>query len=59
VESRVDECIMCGQCVAVCPAEALQMPKLPADDFKELAGLPFDYDDFFDFLKLCRIHNKN
>ena len=55
----MDECIMCGQCVAVCPAEALQMPKLPADDFKELAGLPFDYDDFFDFLKLCRIHNKN
>jgi NAD-dependent dihydropyrimidine dehydrogenase PreA subunit len=36
VESRVGECIMFGQCVAVCPAEALQMPKLPAEDFKEL-----------------------
>ena len=43
VEGRADKCIMCGQCVAVCPTEALQMPKIPAEDFKELARLPFDY----------------
>ncbi len=54
VESRAGECIMCGQCVAVCPTEALQMPKLSAEDFKELPRLPFGYGDFFDFLKLRR-----
>lgn len=54
IENRADECIMCGQCVAVCPTEALQMPKLPVEDFEELVRLPFDYDDFLDFLKLRR-----
>ena len=29
VENREDHCILCGQCVAVCPTEALEMPKLP------------------------------
>ena len=29
VESRAEACILCGQCVAVCPTESLQMPELP------------------------------
>jgi len=54
VESRAGTCIVCGQCVAVCPTEALQMPQLPANDFEDLARLPFGYDEFFDFLKRRR-----
>ncbi|MGB5177043.1 MAG: nitroreductase family protein [Thermoanaerobaculia bacterium] len=54
VESRAGTCILCGQCVAVCPTEALQMPQLPANDFGELAKLPFGYDEFLDFLQLRR-----
>jgi ferredoxin len=54
VESREGTCILCGQCVAVCPTEALQMPKLPSEDFEELPRLPFGYDEYLDFLKLRR-----
>jgi NAD-dependent dihydropyrimidine dehydrogenase PreA subunit/nitroreductase len=54
VESREGNCIVCGQCVAVCPTQALQMPQLPAEDFEELPRLPFGYDLFFDFLRLRR-----
>jgi NAD-dependent dihydropyrimidine dehydrogenase PreA subunit/nitroreductase len=54
VESREGTCILCGQCVAVCPTEALQMPKLPSEEFEELPSLPFGYDKFLDFLKLRR-----
>jgi ferredoxin len=54
VAGRAESCILCGQCVAVCPTESLQMPKLPAEDFRDLARLPFGYDEFFDFLKLRR-----
>jgi NAD-dependent dihydropyrimidine dehydrogenase PreA subunit/nitroreductase len=54
VDSREEACILCGQCVAVCPTEALQMPKLPIEDFEELAKLPFGYGDFLDFLSLRR-----
>ena len=32
VHSRAGHCILCGQCVAVCPSGALQMSKLPAED---------------------------
>ena len=52
--SRADACIMCGQCVAVCPTDSLQMPSLPAEDFRELARLPFGYDEFVDFLRRRR-----
>jgi ferredoxin len=54
VQSRAGHCIMCGQCVAVCPNNALRMPKLPAEDFEDLAGLPFGYDEFLAFLRLRR-----
>jgi ferredoxin len=54
VEDRSEHCILCGQCVAVCPTESLKMPQLPEDDFRELSGLPFGYGDFFEFLKLRR-----
>ncbi|MCP5119357.1 MAG: 4Fe-4S dicluster domain-containing protein, partial [bacterium] len=54
VESRAGHCILCGQCVAVCPNDALQMPKLPAEEFEDLAKLPFGYGEFFDFLRLRR-----
>lgn len=54
VEGRVEDCIACGQCVAVCPTESLQMPDLPAEDFKELASPPFGYGELFDFLRSRR-----
>jgi len=53
VRSREENCILCGQCVAVCPTEALQMPRLP-DEFGELTALPFGYDEFLDFLRRRR-----
>ncbi|MCW8985443.1 MAG: nitroreductase family protein [Thermoanaerobaculales bacterium] len=54
IETRADACILCGQCVAVCPTESLTMPQLPMEDFERLPGQPFEYEDFFDFLKLRR-----
>ncbi|MFC1705622.1 nitroreductase family protein [Planctomycetota bacterium] len=51
VEARADACIMCGQCVAVCPTESLRMPKLPMEDFQDLRKRPFSYSEFSDFLK--------
>ncbi len=54
VESRADHCIVCGQCVAVCPTESLRMPQLSAEAFRELPRLPFGYGEFLDFLKLRR-----
>jgi nitroreductase/NAD-dependent dihydropyrimidine dehydrogenase PreA subunit len=54
VDNRDDNCILCGQCVAICPNDSLRMPKLPAEDFRDLPGLPFGYDEFLAFLKLRR-----
>ena len=54
VEERGVHCILCGQCVAVCPTESIEMPKLPAEDFQDLAKLPFGYEEFLDFLRLRR-----
>ncbi len=54
VKLRASHCILCGQCVAVCPNEALRIPKLPAEDFEDLARLPFGYPEFLDFLRLRR-----
>jgi NAD-dependent dihydropyrimidine dehydrogenase PreA subunit/nitroreductase len=54
VAPRADDCILCGQCVAVCPCDALEMPKLAAEDFGELAKPSFGYGEFLDFLRLRR-----
>lgn len=54
VGSRSGDCILCGQCVAVCPTEALQLPALPDEDFEELPQPPFGYEDFLTFLKRRR-----
>ncbi len=54
VEDRADYCIECGQCVAVCPTESITMPRLPMEDFERLPKRPFEYEQFFDFLKLRR-----
>ncbi len=54
VESRAGSCIYCGQCVAVCPTESLQMPKLEMEDFRRLQKRPFGYDEFHEFLRLRR-----
>jgi NAD-dependent dihydropyrimidine dehydrogenase PreA subunit/nitroreductase len=54
VAEHADACILCGQCVAVCPTDSLRMPKLPAEDFQLLPRLPFGYDEFHDFLRLRR-----
>ena len=35
-------------------AVEFQMPKLAMEDFRRLAKRPFDYDEFFDFLRLRR-----
>ncbi len=54
VESRAGHCILCGQCVAVCPTGAMQLPRLPANDFEKLLKPAFDYDEFLDFLRWRR-----
>lgn len=54
VHDRVSDCIMCGQCVAVCPTESLHMPKLHTEDFTDLPKLSFGYEDFLGFLKSRR-----
>ena len=54
VEARADACILCGQCVAVCPTESMTMPQLPMEDFERLPKQPFEYEEFHDFLKLRR-----
>jgi ferredoxin/nitroreductase len=54
VAGRADACILCGQCVAVCPTESLSMPQLPMEDFERLPERPFEYDQFFDFLRQRR-----
>jgi ferredoxin len=54
IEARADACILCGQCVAVCPTESMTMPQLPMEDFERLPKQPFEYEEFFDFLKLRR-----
>ena len=54
VESRAEKCIECGQCVAVCPCEALEMPKLPVEGFGELGRPPFGYEELLGFLEYRR-----
>ncbi|MDX2435915.1 MAG: nitroreductase family protein [Acidobacteriota bacterium] len=54
VESRAESCIYCGQCVAVCPTESVQMPELEMEDFRRLEKRPFGYDEFYEFLRLRR-----
>jgi ferredoxin len=54
VESRAESCIYCGQCVAVCPTESLQMPELEMEDFRRLEKRPFGYHEFYEFLRLRR-----
>lgn len=54
VDARANACILCGQCVAVCPTGSIQIPKLSMKDFHELGKRAFGYDEFFDFLNLRR-----
>jgi len=54
VEQRVESCIYCGQCVAVCPTESLRMPRLEMEDFQRLKKPQFGYDEFYEFLRLRR-----
>ncbi len=54
IDERADDCILCGQCVAVCPNEAISMPKLPNKDFHELKMPSFGYDEFLGFLHYRR-----
>lgn len=51
IEERGEACILCGQCVAVCPNQAISMPKLPDRDFSDLVMPSFGYDDFLGFLR--------
>jgi ferredoxin len=54
IDSMADKCIVCGQCVAVCPNDALQMPSLPAELFQDLEKWSFEYDEFLAFLRTRR-----
>jgi nitroreductase/NAD-dependent dihydropyrimidine dehydrogenase PreA subunit len=54
VDDRAGACILCGQCVAVCPTESLLMPQLPEDDFQDLARASLGHNAFFDFLRSRR-----
>ena len=54
IEDRTGLCISCGQCVAVCPTEALRMPRFPDRDFHRLERPTFGYEDFLHFLRSRR-----
>lgn len=54
VEIRAGDCIRCGQCVAVCPTEAIRMPELHDGDFRELPEPPFGFEEFLAFLERRR-----
>ena len=54
VEGRAETCIACGQCVAVCPTEALQLRILPEQDFERLKRPSFGYEEFLSFLRTRR-----
>ena len=54
VDERASSCIFCGQCVAVCPTESLEMPQLPTANFGRLQKPTFGFDEFYEFLKLRR-----
>lgn len=54
VEGRADACILCGQCVAVCPTYSLTMPQLSMEDFETLPKKTIEFEQFYDFLRLRR-----
>ena len=54
VQGRADACIDCGQCVAVCPTEALQLRTTADKDFERLQRPSFGYEQFFSFLRTRR-----
>lgn len=54
VEGKAATCIACGQCVAVCPTEALQLETIPEKDFERLEKPAFGYDEFLGFLRTRR-----
>ena len=54
IESRTEECIACGQCVAVCPSDAIRNPDLPAGLFEKLEKYSFGYEDLHAFLSARR-----
>ncbi len=54
VEGRAETCIVCGQCVAVCPTEALQLRTIPDADFDRLQKPVFGFEQFHDFLRTRR-----
>jgi ferredoxin len=54
VAGRAEDCIVCGQCVAVCPTEALQLRTMPDGDFDRLEKPAFGFDQFHAFLRTRR-----
>jgi nitroreductase len=54
VESRADFCIDCGQCVAVCPTEAIRQQSMPNEKFERLQRLSLHFDQFHEFLRTRR-----
>ncbi|MCB2205835.1 nitroreductase family protein [bacterium] len=54
IEERVDECILCGQCVAVCPTASITMPDLPEANFRKLNRDVLSAEQFEDFLRSRR-----
>jgi len=53
IKARTGACILCGQCIAVCPTESIQMSKLPDENFQNPGKQLFSFEEFNDFLK-CR-----
>jgi NAD-dependent dihydropyrimidine dehydrogenase PreA subunit/nitroreductase len=54
VKNRADNCIVCGQCVAICPTEALQLRTMPDGDFERLEKPTFGFEQFHAFLRTRR-----
>lgn len=54
IEGNVGSCILCGQCIAVCPSDAITIDGLSPNLFENLEKWSFEYDDLHAFLSARR-----
>lgn len=54
IEARKAECISCGQCIAVCPSDAIQNSNLPAELFEKLEKRSSDYRELYALMNARR-----
>lgn len=54
VETRMEDCIMCGQCITVCPSDAIKITDLPSELFEKIEKWTFEPGEFHTLLNARR-----